>query len=202
MKDSADSPARRHVAPAAMILLAATMAGSSLGIIIANHDALPIPGNGLFGQNIGGSVPALFHAKTEAAESEAPDRVPPAALPESVDFSTGVPSIGTIHCSLKPESALLTFDLENARFIRTARLSAPDRIFIDLQSKYGDRGARSQDAKPNALELNGDLVRRIRVAPRESDAVRVVMDLKRVCDFRFRVSPESPPQLFVELFEK
>ena len=205
MKDSVetDSPARRHVAPVVMILLAATMAGSSLGIIIANHETLSIHGIvGASGMNVAKAGPLTVNAKPKAPGNKAPDRIPSTTSPESINLSTGIPSIGAIHCFLKPESTRLAFDLKNAGLIRTARLSNPDRIYIDLQNKREDQGRRSRPFQKKALDINGDLVSRIRIAPKESDTTRIVIDLKRECEFKYQASPESHSQLVVELFRK
>jgi hypothetical protein len=183
-----------------MIILAASMVGASLGIMVADQDALLSLKRTIVGQaaaNID-TQPALTQPEirrepssqeTPKAESQPADKV----------ISTGLSSVDSILYSSEQDYAHLTFNLEEADLVRTGVLSSPDRIYIDLRDNRPEQGTRVRLGEQKALKIGGDLVSRVRIAERPSGATRVVLDLKRPCSFNYQIRRTAPSELSVEL---
>jgi hypothetical protein len=178
------APTPVKIAPIVMLILAMTMVGASSGIIIADRDALPF-----LKQNIASQLAGVrnYLLDTASAKPETPTVI-----------QTGISSIVAIYYSSKPDSARVAFDLEKAELVRAEELRSPDRIYFDLQARSREQGASRRMKTQKAVSIAGNLLTRVRIAQRKPGATRIVLDLKRSCDFTYQTSPGPPSRLMVE----
>ncbi len=185
--DGPKSPPSVRTAPIVMILMAATMIGASSGVLIADRDALPLLTKNFASQLAGVRSYLLPSADPASAKPEIPSVIP-----------TGLPSVA-ISYSSKPGSAHMTFDLQGTDLVRTGRLRSPDRIYFDLQDRSREQRNLKRPTAQKAISLVGDLLTGVRIAQRKQGAVRIVLDLKRSCDFTYQSSPGPPSRVTVEI---
>jgi hypothetical protein len=173
------APTPVKIAPIVMLILAMTMVGASSGIIIADRDALPF-----LKQNIASQLAGVrnYLLDTASAKPETPTVI-----------QTGISSIVAIYYSSKPDSARVAFDLEKAELVRAEELRSPDRIYFDLQARSREQGASRRMKTQKAVSIAGNLLTRVRIAQRKPGATRIVLDLKRSCDFTYQTSPGPIP---------
>jgi hypothetical protein len=190
---------RGNFTPIVMVVLASTILGASLGILIADRDAFL----GLKGR-IAAQIAWNTSIPTAAAKSETPkngslNAMKSQAPPASGTLSTGLSSISAIQYSSQTDFTQLAFDLGDMDLIRTGKLKSPDRIYIDLQDTHPQKRARKGLKAQKRLIIDGDLLARVRIAHWESGAMRIVLDLKRSCNFTYQVSPGASSRLTVKI---
>jgi len=174
--------------PIVIVILAATIIGAPSGILIADWDSLPLLKKNIASQLAGVRSLLFASADTARAQTEAPDAIP-----------TGLSPIVDIYHSPKLDSARMAFDLEAVDLVRTGKLSSPDRIYFDLQDRSREQGPLRRLKTQEAVRIAGDLLTGVRISQRKSGAVRIVLDLKRPCDFTYQTSPGPPSRLMVEI---
>ena len=130
-------------------------------------------------------------ADQKAGESE--------AKTASEVISTGLSSIGSIHYSRQADSTQIIFELEDMGLIRTGKLSSPHRVYVDLQDIHWHQNSFKGTKTLKALEIDDDLLSRVRIKQREAGVTRIVLDLKQCCDFSYLIPHESPSHLIVQL---
>jgi len=186
--DRPQSPPPRKTAPVVMVVVAATMIGATSGILIADQDAFLRLKQNIASQLAGVRGCLLATADTASAKPETPKAIP-----------TGLSSIVAIYYSSKPGSAHMAFDLEAAHLVRTGKLRSPDRIYFDLQNGSREQGTSRRLKTQKAVSIEGDLLTGVRISQRKPGTTRIVLDLKRSCDFTYQTSPGPPSRLMVEI---
>jgi hypothetical protein len=186
--DGRKSPTPVKTTPIVMIILAATMIGAPSGLLIADRDALPLLKKNIASQLAGVRSYLLAGADTASAKPETPEVIP-----------TGLSSIVAIYYSSKPDSAYMAFDLGVVDLVRAGKLRSPDRIYFDLQDRSREQGTSRRLKTQKAVSIAGNLLTGVRISQRKPGATRVVLDLKRSCDFTYQTSPGPPSRLMVEI---
>ncbi len=197
--DESTAPESRNAGPIAMIVLGATVIGSFLGIMAADRSALPAlriksasiisTGDGSLLANLKAAISDILSQKAAQSQAQTETRV----------ISTGLPSIGTIHYSPSADSAQLTIDLEEMELVNTGKLSSPHRVYFDLKDIHWVQDSFKGIKTLKALDIDGDLVSRVRIKKREAGITRIVLDLKRCCDFNYLIPHDSPSHLIIQL---
>ena len=123
------------------------------------------------------------------AEAGAPT-TSPGANPTSPQHS----SIEGISYSSQGGITKVMIGLGSASLMRAAGLPKPERVFFDLQG-----GDTRLDGRKSMTVADDALLSGIRVARWKSGNTRVVLDLKRPCDFSYRLSPQPESSIIVEL---
>ena len=183
MQDSdGPKPPTPVTTPMVMVILAATIIGAPSGILIADRDALPLLKESIASQLADVRSHLLVSANTASAKPETPEVIP-----------IGLSSIVAIYYSSKLDSAHIAFDLEAADLVRTGKLRSPDRIYFDLQDRSREQGTQK------AVSIADNLLTGVRISQRKPGATRIVLDLKRSCDFTYQTSLGPPSRLMVEI---
>jgi len=186
--DGPKSPAPVRAAPIVMFVMAATMMGATSGLLIADRNALL-----LLKEDIASRAAAVRGYLLAGAEPASAKRETPKVIP------TGLSSIVAISYSSQPDSARMAFDLEAVDLVRTGKLRSPDRIYFDLQDRSREQGALKQLKTHKAVSITGNLLTGVRISQRKPGATRIVLDLKRSCDFTYQTLPGPPSRLMVEI---
>ena len=201
------NPQPTSIAPVIMIVLAATMIGSSLGVVIADKEVLhsiKAEAAALVGSDFSMPAAGSESAPAETAESEsASEKVietgKPIAIPVSGIIPTGLFSVGTIHYAAGKNSVRMAFDLRDMSLVRMGKLTNPDRVYADLQDSTSAKTSSKGLKARKKLDINGNLVNRIRIAHYESGAMRIVMDLARSCEYTYQNPSNGASPLIVQL---
>jgi hypothetical protein len=91
-----------------------------------------------------------------------------------------------------PNFARFFIDVSDNFKLHAVALTNPDRIYFDLPQSNARLRRKS-------IAMNNDFVRRIRVAERSDQLLRVVIDLKCSCTYRFQPWPGSRNGVRVEV---
>jgi hypothetical protein len=201
MQDSSgpESPTPRKLAPIVMVVLAATMVGSSLGILIADRDALSVLKRRVAGQAAANTSTAPSGTKPGIAGNKGLNAVDSRTQPQSEILSTGFKALGAIRYSAQADFTQVAFDLKDMDLIRTEKLSGPNRVYVDLQEIRRQKGTRKRLKAKKTLSIDGDLISKVRIAQWDTGALRIVLDLKCSCNFTYQTPKGSPSLLIVEL---
>ena len=186
--DGPESRPPMKAAPVATVVLAAWMIGAPAGILIADGDALPFLKKTIASQLA--SVRSYLRVSTDTASAkpETPEAIP-----------TGLSSVVAIYYSSKLDSDHMAFDLGAVDLVRTGKLRSPDRIYFDLKDRSRDQGASKLLKTQKAVSIAGNLLTGIRISQRKSGATRIVLDLKRSCEFTYQTSLGHTSRLMVEI---
>ncbi len=92
----------------------------------------------------------------------------------------------------RPGHTMVAIDLDQEVILSSQRLESPDRIFFDLDAKL----ARSLSGK--IVDVNDDLLKRIRVAQFKSQRARIVLEVGEHSDFSCSVET-NPERLVIDL---
>jgi hypothetical protein len=188
---------------AVLILAIAVVAGGLGGVWIAKREGLQKPKAPEPVQV--GAQPSDQSMKPPEA-GKAPEAPAPATLPGKPEAgartaSPGAKPSGPQHSSIEGISyssqagaTRVTIGLGSASLMRAAVLPKPERVYFDLQG-----GDARPDAKKSMTVTDDALLSGIRVARWKSGNTRIVLDLKRPCDFSYRLSPQPEPSLIVDL---
>jgi N-acetylmuramoyl-L-alanine amidase len=109
-----------------------------------------------------------------------------AAEPPKLPHVTGIR-----HWS-RPGHTIVAIDLDQEVIFSSQRLESPDRIFFDLDAKL----ARSLSGK--IVDVNDDLLKKIRVAQFKSQRARIVLEVGEHSDFTASVET-NPERLVIDL---
>lgn len=197
--DGLAEQAPRSMGPVVIIVLIATLAGSSLGILIADETELPFlktknasmfsTDHGSLLANLKAAILSIVGQNDEGSQEDAALDV----------IKTGLSSVGAIHYSPRAESTQMTFDLADMELIKTGRLVSPHRVYVDLKYIHWEPDSFKGIKTLKALDINGDLVSRVRIKKRELGVTRIVLDLKQCCDFTYQIPEGSSSRLIVRL---
>ncbi len=174
--------------PIVMVVLAAMMLGASSGILIADRDVLRFLEKNIVSQlaSVRGYLDS--GASNASAKPEAPTVIP-----------TGLSSIAAIYYSSNPASAQVAFDLGTTDVVGTGKLTKPDRIYFDLKDRSRGQATVTPWKSEKAVSISGSLLHGVRISRRKPGVTRVVLDLKRLCDFTYKTSAGPPSRLTVEI---
>jgi N-acetylmuramoyl-L-alanine amidase len=92
----------------------------------------------------------------------------------------------------RPGHTMVAIDLDQEVIFSSQRLESPDRIFFDLDAKL----ARSLSGK--IVDVNDDLLKKIRVAQFKSQRARIVLEVGEHSDFNASVET-NPERLVIDL---
>jgi hypothetical protein len=135
-----------------------------------------------------------------APPPKAPEVRPQTAATTTKSAGTYLPSTEAIHYSSRAGTTEVTMELGAVTLIKAAGLSGPERVYFDFQPDGQPARARGRLDAQNAMDVSDDaLLAGIRVARWKSGDIRVVFDLRRPCDFTYKVAPEPGSRLIVEL---
>ncbi len=141
------------------------------------------------------------------SESSQPVPSPTGAVAPAVVFAAGLArplSVGAqsstamlqvlpgISYESGPDSAHFFVEVRDNLKLHVVALSNPDRIYFDVPRSNARLRSKS-------IAMHNDFVRRIRVAARSDHTVRIVLDLKCSCTYRFRPGPDSRHGVWVEV---
>ena len=194
---------------AIMVLAVAIVVGGLGGIWIAKREGLQKPKAPELPQATEQPLDQPAEQPGEDKAAEAPSKAPSLKASEvkSLDVRPApkpagpqLPSVAAIHYSSQAGTTEVTIELGAASLVRAAGLPNPERVYFDLQADgQSERPHGSLDAQ-NAMDVGDDaLLAGIRVARWKSGNMRVVLDLKRPCEFSYRLSPQPASRLIVEL---
>lgn len=182
------SRASREFAVTVIIVVSAVLVGASGGLLIADRGELA------------GELRSLSERFLGPSSGSAPKSSKPAAQPDTATTSLpGSDLIGAIDCSHGEDSASVSIELGGATLVRSGRLSKPERIYFDLRDSDRSKGAPAKPPTPKTMAVNGPLLAAIRVSGWAEGAARVVLDLKRPCEYSYHLSPESPSRLTIDV---
>ncbi len=119
--------------------------------------------------------------------------------PASKVISLGLPSISAIHHSDQPDFTEIAIELRAADLLRAAQLHNPERVYFDLSEKGRRHSPKGRLKSRRDVALKDPRVAGVRVVRWESGAVRIVVDLKRACEYSYRLSSEPSPRIILEL---
>jgi len=202
MQDVMEMPqsrTRANATPAVLVVLAATLVGSSLGLLVASREDSsdrihPIT------QQTSAKLSAPAIGETSQAVVSKQKAVSQSQMPLSSNIiAPELSSIVGIHYSEWPDYRHLEFSLKNSALVHIDKIGNPNRIYLDLQT--GNLGKRDRIAlnKMQTFGINDDLIAGVRIAQRESGILRIVLDLKRNCDYRYEVPTRGSSCLVVDV---
>lgn len=182
-----------------MIVFIAAMMGCIMGVFIADSHALL----SILKRGTATWAARISRSRSLKTESEIPEigevkAAKSKGQPAARTISTGLSSINAIRYYPQADSMQIAFELENVALIHIQKLSSPDRIYIDLRDNRPEQGTLG-NAEQKAFSIDGDLISRIRIAKRELDVIRIVLDLKRSCGFTYQIRPGSSTSLILKL---
>jgi hypothetical protein len=128
--------------------------------------------------------PPAFHPPSSLSDSETNSSPPPAA-----------DSIGAIHYWSDERSTTVTVRLPGLVFFDAHRLTAPDRVYFDLQ---GTQMPAELHGRLIQVDVSETFMRKIRVAQREGGITRVVLETTPGCAYSAMIAPD-PYRLIIQL---
>jgi N-acetylmuramoyl-L-alanine amidase len=131
--------------------------------------------------------------RAEPADNSAPEVAAgpaPAAAPSQ---------LLSIRSWSKPEGTTIALFLEAPARWESGTLRDPERIYFDLENTQlaGDMLGKSREGL--AIQVDDAVVKRVRVGPRESSAVRIVIDLAAPATYSAVLSPTEPYRLMIAI---
>ena len=113
--------------------------------------------------------------------------VPPSGSPLRYSHQSGATSIDV--------------ELGEASLVRAAQLHSPERVYFDLANARRAGSPLERLETGSTVNADDSLLAGIRVAWKEGATARLVLDLKRSCEFSYRILPQPTPRLVVDLRE-
>lgn len=107
--------------------------------------------------------------------------------------SSGIATISSVHESFSVDSAKVTISLDREAGYELQRLSAPDRIYLDLHS-----AKLAPDLIGKSLKLKDGWLHKIRIAERRPEVARVTLETNGYCEY-FVASSKHPYNITIEL---
>lgn len=194
-----ESPTPRNAGPLVLIVLFFTVLGSFMGLMMADRDALSA-----LKTETASMIPAdvrslLNDLATKISGTVSKKDAESQAESATEDIPTGLASVSAIHYSVNADSTQLIFDLADVDLIHTGKLANPDRVYVDLQKKSRKQAVSKALQTNKEFSLHSDLIAGIRISLQEPGVMRIVLDLKKSCDFTYQIPRESPSRLIVQL---
>ena len=139
-----------------------------------------------------GAEPGSQSAKSDDSGGDSSDAADADSAP-ALPREGGSPRIRRIDTSARADSTLVVIDLEDAVRYTSGRIRKPDRIYFDLH------GARlTPDVARASIHIEGNLLKKVRVAQFRPGVVRVVLDVEGVKDYTASLV-NRPPRLLINL---
>jgi len=127
------------------------------------------------------------------SDDDSPDAAHDADSAPALPRDGGSPRIRRIDTSARADSTLVVVDLEDAVTFTSGRIRKPERIYFDLH------GARlTPDVARANIHVEGDLLKKVRVAQFRPGVVRIVLDVDGVKNYTASLV-KSPPRLLINL---
>ncbi len=203
-----NSPAPRKSMPLGEFLLTilivttATLVGAVGGIWLAERgrpagrqeavspQASPQPGS-----RVESAAPGI--PKVDLPSSQ----VSKAATKQAEVIPLGLPSVRAIHHQSETDYTEISLELRAADLLRAARLHDPERVYFDLADSGKTQRTKGRLKSHRAVPMrDDDRVAGVRVVRWESGSVRVVVDLKRACEYSYRLTPGPRSLLTLRLW--
>ena len=124
---------------------------------------------------------------------------PEAKGSKRVVFPLGLPSVRAVQHSYRPDYTEIGIELRSAVLLHAAHLHAPERVYFDLADSKQAQRPKGRLKSRREVPVNDARVAGVRAVRWESGAVRVVVDLKRPCEYSYRLSSGPPSLLILEL---
>lgn len=147
------------------------------------------------------SQPPSVASETRRVDLPTP-QIPKAAGEKSDNriISLGFPSVRTISHSYRPDYTEIAMELRAAAVLHAARLHDPERVYFDLADSGKAQKPKGRLKSRREVPVRDDRVAGVRVVRWESGSVRVVVDLKRPCEFSYQLNPGRPSCLILRLW--
>ena len=154
------------------------------------------------------SAPPRLTAPVPPPETSAADASSPASTAEpagnpapevAADSPPTASQLLSVRSWSKPEGTTLAFFLQAPPRWASGRLKDPDRIYFDLENTQLAADMLGKSREGLAIQVDDGVVQRVRVGPRESSAVRVVIDLAAPAEYSAVLSPTEPYRLMVAI---
>lgn len=182
-----------------IVLTCAMLVGSSAGVLIADREAS-------VARNVAAAAKAVGSLAGQPSKSNPADgkaqgsKATKSTAKSSAETQPSAPmSVGDIHYSEQPDSASLDIELGPAVLVGTDKAHNPERIYFDLRDSQRPESSADGLKARKAVRTDGTLIHRVRVSEWESGAIRVVLDVKRPCDYTYEVAPGPSPRLVVKV---
>lgn len=214
------SPASKEFTVTMIIVVSASLIGASGGFLIANHADLvgqfrsltrylmrPSSGGGATSSkpsvkpdkaSTNGKAAEARPATTKSPEAKPATTKSPEA-PTTTAKSPASDLIGAISCSQQQDSTIVTVEVGSDTLVQAGRLNEPERIYFDLRESGRPEGAPQRLLKSKTIPVDGPLVAGIRVSLWDTGTARVVLDLKRACEYSYHLASEPSSRLIVDV---
>ena len=141
---------------------------------------------------------ALSVARPSQAVAPLTHSAPAAALSGPLNLPREA-ALDSVRLASKRDFTAIELQLNRPVDVHAVRLVNPDRVYFDLASTHLGAGWNVPADASRELEVQDGLIRRIRVAQREPDVARIVLDLKCSCEFSYVMSPHPPYRLVIDV---
>ena len=185
------------------VVVAATLVGAAGGIWLAERgrsadrqEAVSPQTSPQHANHLQSTAPALPRVELPTAQvSKAA-----AKRPDTEVIRIGLPSIRAIRHSVQPDYTEIAIELRAADLLQAARLQNPERVYFDLADRGRTQRPKGRLNARREVPLRDERVAGIRVVRWESGSVRVVVDLKRRCEYSYRLDPGPGSLLTIRLW--
>ncbi len=186
------------------VILAAVLLGLAAGIWLAERDWSNrqkeiVPAQASIRPSKQPPSPDSKHGREGLVAPIVPESETATREPDASVISLGFPSIRAIHHSDQQDFTELAIELQAAVLLRVAQLHDPERIYFDLAESGRLHSPKGRLKSRRQVTLEDPRVAGVRAVWWESGAVRIVVDLKRSCEYSYRLSSEPSPRIIVEL---
>ncbi len=205
-----DSPAaqKRVIPPGEFLLtiivvMAASMLGVLGGIWLAERDRSTGRQSAASPHASSPSVvqPPNTSSKPRTTDlSTAPVSITTAREPESERILLGLPSVRAFTRSQRSDHTEIAIELRAAELLHAAQLHNPERVYFDLADSGQARRPKGRLKSHREVSVRDDRVARVRVVRWQSGAVRLVVDLRRPCQYSYRLNPGPSSLLVIKLW--
>ncbi|NWG14594.1 MAG: AMIN domain-containing protein [Acidobacteria bacterium] len=117
--------------------------------------------------------------------------------PVTKTIRLGLPSIRSIQHSDHRDFSELAIELRSVVLLRAAPLHDPERVYFDFAQIGKTRQPKGRLRSRSDVPVYDDRVAGVRVARWESGAVRVVVDLRRSCEYSYRLTGDPVSRIVV-----
>ncbi len=204
-----DSPPARTGMPVGeflltlLVVVAATLVGAAGGIWLAERGRSAVRPETSAPQT---SLQTASRAHSEVPRLPVADRPPvpvsktAAKRSDAEIVQLGLPSIRAFRHRSEADYTEIAFELRAADLLRAARLHNPERIYFDLADAGRKLGPNGRLKSRRSVQMRDDRVAGVRLVRWESGSVRVVVDLRRACEYSYRLTPAPGSLLTLRLW--
>lgn len=140
--------------------------------------------------------PALAPRSIVPAEPAPTITVTASPLPQRVAIGPAI--LQGVKYNSQPDFTNIAIELSGPVKVTAEQLANPDRIYFDLaETRIAPEVIDALHTK--IIPVGDRLVNRLRVAQKSKDVARVVIDLKRACEYTYLMSEAPPFRLLVDL---